>query len=369
MKDWIRVVVGEIIVVILSGMPTECKTQETAEKRTILGVRIPPLIVANADTSITDSYEVLSKAGQELAAQCVEWDVTAEIMRFDYTEENKYITGYFDINDAANILLEGYFNIPGYIHTGRVVSLDDIIMEEIRADTDDMLWGMSQVGSKIYMLPHYSPQNALIYNRDLSRQCGLAEYIGGDGMTQNWTLEEWGYTLSILAAGLPEITHPMLMYAKNDQGDTHIMTLLCNKGSPLFDENRRFSPSTKEGIAALWWVADSYQGGYFPADRENMETVDCSDLFISNQSVIHMVNSATLSSMDRSSAGVTNFPSLNRNGHNTSFATDSKIFDSGDQEKVQAARDFLRYSMSTRELMNYAWVSIPASNITTERVS
>ena len=74
-----------------------------------------------------------------------------------------------------------------------------------------------------------------------------------------------------------------------------------------------------------------------------------------------MANSATLPGMDRSSTGVANFPSLNGNGYNTSFVTGFEIFDNGDQEKVQAAKDFLRYFMSTEELMNYAQVGIPAS--------
>ena len=45
-----------------------------------------------------------------------------------------------------------------------------------------------------------------------------------DGKIQSWTPEEWEHILSTLAAELPEMTYPMMMYAKNDQGDTHIMT-------------------------------------------------------------------------------------------------------------------------------------------------
>ena len=167
MKDWIRIVTGGIIVVMFLGALTGCKTQEAAKKQITLRVKIPPLTVANADTGITDSYEVLSKAGQEFAAQYTKCDVTVEVVKFGYTEEDEYITGCFDTDDAADILLEGYFNMSGYIHTGRVVPLDDIITEEMRADVDDMLWKMSQVEGKTYMLPYYSLQNTLIFYRDL----------------------------------------------------------------------------------------------------------------------------------------------------------------------------------------------------------
>ena len=244
MKNWRRIVVGGILLVMLMGILTGCKTQEAEKRQITLKVKLPPLTVANADTGITDSYEVLNMAGEAFAAQYKDYDVTVEGVKFGYTEEDEYITGCFDTDDAADILLEGYFNMVGYIHTGRVVPLDDMITEEMRADVDDALWKMSQVDGKTYMLPYYSLQNTLIYNKDLFRQCGLAEYIGVDGVIQSWTPEEWEHILSTLVANLPDMTYPMLMYAKNDQGDTHIMTLLRSKGSHFFDENGRFNLNT-----------------------------------------------------------------------------------------------------------------------------
>lgn len=369
MKNRKRIAAGGIVLAILLGSLTGCKAQEAGKRQISLKVKLPPLTVANADTGITDSYELLNNACEEFAAQYTDYDVTIEVVKFGYTEEDEYITGCFDTDDAADILLEGYFNMSGYIHTGRVVPLDDIITEEMRADIDSMLWKMSQVDGRTYMLPYYSLQNTLIYNRDLFRECGLSEYIGEDGKIQSWTPEEWEHILSTLAAELPEMTYPMMMYAKNDQGDTHIMTLLRSKGSSFFDENGRFNLNTEEGIAALQWIADSYQKGYFPAGCENMEIIDCNDLFINKQLAIYIANSATLPGMDRSSTGVANFPSLDGKGYNTSFVTGFQIFDNGDPDKVQAAKDFLRYFMSNEEFMNYAQVGIPASNATAERVS
>lgn len=369
MINWRRIVTGGIFFVMLFGALTGCSTQEAEKRQITLKVKLPPLTVANADTGITDSYEVLNKAGEAFSAQYADCDVTVEVVKFGYTDEDEYITGCFDTDNAADVLFEGYFNMAGYIHTGRVVPLDDIITEEMRTDVDDMLWKMSQVDGKTYMMPYYSLQNTLIYNRDLFRQCGLAEYIGEECTIQSWTPGEWENILSTLAAKLPEMTYPMLMYAKNDQGDTHIMTLLRSKGSPFFDSNGRFNLNTEEGIAALQWIADSCQKGYFPAGCENMEIIDCNDLYLNNQLAIYMANSATLPSMDGRSTGIVNFPGPDGKGYNTSFVTGFEIFDNGDPVKVRAAKDFLRYFMSNEELMNYAQVGIPASKATAERVS
>lgn len=369
MKRWRKILAGGISLVMLLGGLTGCTPQETEKKQITLRVKLPPLTVTNADTGITDSYEMLVQAGGEFAAQYENYDVAVDVVKFNYTEEDDYITGCFDTDDAVDVLFEGYFNMAGYIHTGRVVPLDDIITDDMRSDIDGTLWKMSQVDGKTYMLPYYSLQNTLIYNKDLFRQCGLTQYIGADETIQSWAPEEWEHILSALAENLPEMTYPMMMYAKNDQGDTHIMTLLRSKGSFFFDENGRFNLNTEEGVAALQWLADSYQAGYFPAGCENMEIIDCSALFENNQLAIYIANSATAINMDMALTGTVNFPSPDGKGYNTSFVTGFQVFDNGDPEKVQAAKDFLQYFVSKEEFMNYAQVGIPASNATAERVS
>ena len=116
MKNWIRIVTGGRIVVMFLGALTGCKTQEAEKKQITLRIKLPPLTVANADTGVTDSYEVLNQAGEEFAAQYTDYDVTVEVVKFAYTEEDEYITGCCDTDHAVDALLEGYFNMAGYIY-------------------------------------------------------------------------------------------------------------------------------------------------------------------------------------------------------------------------------------------------------------
>ena len=62
MKHWRRIAAGGILFVMLMGILTGCKTQEAEKRQITLKVKLPPLTVANADTGITDSYEVLNRA-------------------------------------------------------------------------------------------------------------------------------------------------------------------------------------------------------------------------------------------------------------------------------------------------------------------
>lgn len=369
MKNRKRTLAGGLILAAALIALAGCAPKKAENPQVTLTVKLPPLTVANADTTITDAYDLLVQAGQAFAAQYKDADITVNVIKFAYTEEDDYITGSFDTADATDVLLEGYFNMAGYIHTGRVVPLDDIITDTMRADVDSAFWEMSQVNGKTYMLPYYSLQNTLCFNKELFRQCGLDDYIGAKNEIQSWTLKEFENILSVLAEKLPDMSYPMLMYAKNDQGDTHIMTLLRSRGSEFFDKNGRFHVNTPEGIAALQWIADSYKKGYFPAGCENMEIIDCHALFANNQLAIYMTNSATAINMNSDTTGFANFPSKDGAGYNTSFVTGFQVFDNGDAAKLKAAKSFVSYFYSNNELMNYAQIGLPASKATAERVS
>ena len=93
MKNRKRIAAGGIVLAILLGSLTGCKAQEAGKRQISLKVKLPPLTVANADTGITDSYELLNNACEEFAAQYTDYDVTMEVVKFGYTEEDEYITG------------------------------------------------------------------------------------------------------------------------------------------------------------------------------------------------------------------------------------------------------------------------------------
>lgn len=185
MKSWKRLLAGGLLFAAVLGMLAGCAPKKAEKPQVTLTVKLPPLTVANANSDITDAYDLLVQAGQEFKAQYTDADVTVNVVKFAYTEEDAYITGCFDTENALDVLFEGYYNMAGYIHTGRVVPLDDIITDAMRNDIDSASWKMSQVNGKTYMLPYYSLQNTLCFNKQLFRQCGLDEYIGAEGEIQS----------------------------------------------------------------------------------------------------------------------------------------------------------------------------------------
>ena len=160
--------------------------------------------------------------------------------------------------------------------------------------------------------------------------------------------------------------YPFFMYARNEQGDTHIMTLLRSRGCPFFDEAGNVDLTTPEGIAALQWLKDSYDEGLFPTHAENLEINDDFKLFLDDKLGIYVFNTALAIQMDDQDVGFVNFPSLSSPGYATAFFSGFEVFDNGDPEKVQVGKDFVKYIYHDDRWLSYSAGDIPVSERITE---
>ncbi|MCM1146087.1 MAG: extracellular solute-binding protein, partial [Lachnoclostridium sp.] len=262
-------IAGALTLLLCLSLLTGCSGK--SKKDVTLIIKVPNLVmnsVSNPD--IIDSGIFLQQAGEEFATQYENANVTIQVESFEYIDEVAAITDSFDTENATDILYEGYFNMASYLHTGRVVPLDDIISDDLRADIDDASWAMSMANGKTYMMPFLSMQNILIYNKELFLECGLDNYIADSVSIQNWTIEEWTDILNTLAANLPERSYPMMMYGKNNQGDTHIMSYLRAFGSTIFDEDGHFDFENEASVKALEWLQSGVEKGWYPPHPENL---------------------------------------------------------------------------------------------------
>lgn len=347
---------------ICCGILTGCGKKK---EDVILIIKVPNLIINSVSKpDVIESSTFLQQAGEAFAAQYEEANVTIQIDSFEYVDEIEAVTGSFDTEEAVDILYEGYFNMSSYIHTGRVVPLDDIISDSLRDDIDDASWSMSMVDGKTYMMPFSSMQNILIYNKSHFKLCGLEKYISDETEIQNWTMEEWTEILDTLARELPDQTYPMMMYGKNNQGDTHIMSIMRSYGGTIFDEAGNFDFENEETVRALEWIREGVDRGWYPPYAENLEISDCSELFSNGQLSIYLFNNATLNLYDNfEEFGFVNFPG----NLATSFVTGFEVFDNGDETKIKAAKDFIRFIYENEEWLDLSAGNIPACRSVSEK--
>jgi multiple sugar transport system substrate-binding protein len=299
--------------------------------------------------------EMLEAAGNAFAQEYEDANVTIEVKMFDYVDEESVVTGGFDTKNAVDILYESYFNMASYIHTGRVVPLDDVITSDLRGDIDEEMWEISSTDGKTYMMPYQSMQNVIIYNKSLMKECGLENYISDEQTIQNWTVEQWTEILDTMAEKLPSGCYPMFMYGKNNQGDTHIMSLIRAFGSTIYDEEDNFAFENEKAVEALQWIQDGVDKGWYPPHAENLEITDNQELFYNNQLGFYIYNIANRGLVDNlEDYGFVNFPG----NVATSFITGFEIFDNGNDAKIKVAKDFLTYIYE-----NDTWLDLSAGNI------
>lgn len=346
-----------------SGSDVKGDKEEASEKNIELIVSTPPLLYGGKDKGMEDVpyTEFLEHASELFLEQYGREDITIRVKGFNYTDEDIVIRQKFGTPEATDVLFEGFFNMGSYIHTGNLVPLDDLIDEETHKDISDNIWKEGVYQGKIYMYPFYHLPNTLSYNAGLLKEAGLEAYIKEKGTIANWSLEEWEIILDTLARKLPDSTFPMMMYAKNNQGDTHIMVLLRAFGCPFFTEDGRFCVNTPEGIEALRWIQDGVGKGWFPPASENLELADMMNLFKNGQLAVNIMNPSNLAFIDESGNDIrlVNFPSVNGTGLSTTFVTGFGVFDNGDEEKIQIGKDFVKFVCENAELQKMALPNIP----------
>ena len=69
MKNWKRMLAGGLVLAAALGALAGCAPKEAGKPQVTLIVKLPPLTVANANTDITDAYDLLVQAGVNFAAQ------------------------------------------------------------------------------------------------------------------------------------------------------------------------------------------------------------------------------------------------------------------------------------------------------------
>ena len=115
--------------------------EEVNEKPEIsLTIKTPVLqMTSYKDKEINDTYTFMKKIATAFEEQYKDENVKVNVVQFEKADEDEQIIGCFDTEKATDILYEEYFNMSTYVHTGKVVPLDNIISEEIKNDINKLV--------------------------------------------------------------------------------------------------------------------------------------------------------------------------------------------------------------------------------------
>lgn len=326
----------------------------------IIKTGVSPLnLVVDDDTP--DAYTFLKKAAADFVSQYKGNRLAVSLSQYEVARRGDEIDGCLDTEYSPDVLFASQFNLSAYAHDGVLVPLDDIIDDGIKADLFPGSLDNCAIGGKTYMLPYLTQTNVLCFNKALFRQSGLDRYCDTDEV-QSWTLEEWDAILAALKSALPDTSYPMMMYAADEQGDTHIMTLLRSHGSPFFDATGHVCLTTSEGLSALSWLRQYNEKGYFPPHPERLVILDNYELFAAGQLALYLCNHTLQTYFDELGieCGYVNFPSIDGAGYTTSFDMSFAVVDARDDRRLKVAKAFVTYIYKSRYL-DYSAGGIPVS--------
>ena len=369
-----KIIAITLVLIMMLSVLTACGGKSGKKESVEIYINVPILTVdCINDPECESSADFIKAMWDSFAAQYDKYNVSLRddiVYSFEQTAYAENITDVYGTKECPDLSFGGYFTMSCYMYDGYMIPLDDVITDEIYADFPESTWESSRGSNgKTYLLPFYSLMNILSYNKDLFRQCGLDEFVSDKEEIQGWSLDEWETILSTLKEKLPDYHYPMMMYAKNNQGDTHTMIQLRCKGSKFFDKDGLFNLNTPEGIAGLQWIKDNYDKGYYPPACEDLEVNDTSEMFKAGQIAIYLWNSALASQFHGFDLGYVNFPSSSPAGANSNWLTGFMAFDNGDEKKIEVVKDFLRYIYETPELMDYQTGGMPCAKSVNERWS
>lgn len=345
-----------------------CKTEKSQSEKlspVTLNITTTPIGLGNIPgIGEAEAADLLEAAAERFSAQYEKCEVKFNFNRYNYIDEKEQLLDKVGTEEAADIFFAGSWNTSAWAEEGLLVPLDDMIDDKLRADINDTIWNQNTYEGHVYVMPYQQLQNTLAVNRAMMQAAGLDEFIPEQDSIAHWSTDEFNRVLEGLKASFTDdTTYAFMMYANNNQGDSHIMTLLQAMGGSLYDEDGNFSVNTPEGIAALTWLKSLDEKGYLPDDAENLQFIDSVNLFYNQQLAICMVNLANLWDCRNRDLDVflVNSPSLDGRGYATTTTNGFCVFDNGDTDKIQVAKDFIRYIYTDEDLMKYTLGTLPVN--------
>lgn len=365
-KKWLYICFIMGVGFSMAGCGAQGAVKEPEGQRDPITIKVtsPPIGLGNVPgKGEVEAIDLLEEAAKRFSAQ-YDKEVVFDFNRFNYTDEKEQVLDKAGTEEAVDFFFAGSWNTSSWAEQGLLVPLDDIIDKELRGDISETIWRQNTYEGHVYVMPYQQLQNTLAVNRTMMEKAGLEKFIPEPDTIAHWSTEEFNTVLQGLDASFTdESTYAFMMYARNSQGDSHIMTLLQAMGGSLYDENGNFAVDTPEGIAALTWLCSLDEQGYVPENAENLEFIDSVNLFYNSQLAICAVNMTNLADCQVRGLDVflVNFPALDGKGYATTTTNGFCVFDNGDKEKIQAAKDFIRYIYTDEELMKYTLGTLPVN--------
>lgn len=320
-----------------------------------------------------DSF--LKKAAEEFKKENPNVTVNVQVIPGDQRADKLSVA--IQTKTLPDAFFESTFAMTQYAHMGVLAPIDDIIDAESKTDIPETIWENVRIGGKTYFYPFAHAPGTLAYNADLFKKAGLDKYIKGEYEIATWTLEEYEEILKTLKEKLPADIAPLGLFAKNNQADTWNIAWLRMYGTPYFGQDGKLVANDEAGVKALTKLNDWRKAGYTNTGAETLSSNDVLGLF-QNQKLAMAFTSSVLmrnikNDMESGKIGKFDIRLANIPGEKQplsfTYILAGMVFNTGNEAKMEAAKKFVQFFSSNKELVKASKNSIPVRESVSKEVA
>lgn len=265
-----------------------------------------------------------------------------------------------------DIFFDSSFALSEYAHMGVLTPLDDIIDKDSKEDIPNSIWENVQINDETYFYPFGHNPGTLAYNADMFKAAGLEKYIGDEYGISNWSLEDFKVILTTLKESNPDVA-PFGLFAKNNQGDTWNFSYMRMFGNKFFDKDGNIIVNNKDGVEALTYINELREQGLTTNGPESLTSNDVNAMFQNKQTAVNFTNSVLFNGIKRDMVEgkvgsfdmrLANIPAKN-DPISFTYVTSSVVFNTQDEAKMAAAKDFVKFYSTDPELVKASKNTLP----------
>lgn len=290
-------------------------------------------------------------------------------------ERSEKLSVAIQTKTLPDIFFDSSFALSEYAHMGVLAPLDDIIDDHSATDIPESIWDNVRIDGKTYFYPFGHNPGTLVYNAEMFEEAGLQDYIAGEHEIATWTLDEYETILETLKNNLD--VDPMGLFAVNEQGDTWNMSWLRMFGNPYFTEDGLIATNDESGVKAVAKLDEWREKGYTNRGAETSSSNDVNAMFQNKQVAVSFTNSVLFSNIlnDMEAGNVEPFDARLANipGEEQpvsfTYVTSSVVFETGDEARMNAAKEFVKFYSSDEDLVLASKNTLPVRDSVTPKVA
>ncbi len=192
-------------------------------------------------------------------------DITVNYEIFPGADRATKFTLAKESGGLPTIFLGSTFAFMDEIHYGTVAPVTDLVNKYKGTFALPSSCEAGKFKDDYYFLPTSVSYFGLLYNADFFRAAGLEEFVPEDPFDiATWTLDDFENVILPALRDSFQGTdkYPLVLFAGNEQADTHMLNMLKILGGEVFKDNNLYAGKDEKTIAALEKLKEWMDKGY-----------------------------------------------------------------------------------------------------------